>query len=93
MLNGEPYVVAPPTGSTAAKTFRQACAFALLSAFVHCQPVFAGGVEDYLYEWSQMQKTDPNGFYLMVGGISLMVFLSLTIFAGFIYYLYKCKFD
>lgn len=50
---------------------------------------FAGGVEDYLYDWSQMRKTDPNGFYLMIGGISLIVFLSLTIFGGFIYYLYK----
>jgi hypothetical protein len=60
------------------------CLFALSA-----RPAWAGGVEDYLYDMGQMQKTDPNGFNLMIAGISLIVFLSLTIFGGFIWYLYK----
>lgn len=80
---------------TVRKKFRLVQAsLCLLLANVSCAlPCRAGGVEDYLYDWSQMQKTDPNGFYLMCGGIGLMVFLSLTILAGFIYYLYKAEYD
>jgi hypothetical protein len=50
------------------------CLFALT-----VRPAWAGGVEDYLYDMGQMQKTDPNGFNLMIVGISLIFFLSLTI--------------
>jgi hypothetical protein len=47
------------------------------------------GVQVMLFEMGRMQKTDPNGFYLMIGCVSMLVFLALTIFGGFIYYLYK----
>lgn len=63
--------------------------FAALVMTVCALPANAGGVEDYLYDMGQMQKTDPNGFTLMIIGISLIVFLSLTIFGGFVWYLYK----
>lgn len=63
----------------------------LAASFLWCRAnvVWASAVEDYLYEFTQMQKTDPNGFYLMVAGVSLIAFLALTIFAGFMFYLYK----
>lgn len=63
----------------------------LAASLLWCRPniVWASAVEDYLYEFTQMQKTDPNGFYLMVAGVSLIAFLALTIFAGFMFYLYK----
>ena len=56
----------------------------LAASFLWCRAnvVWASAVEDYLYEFTQMQKTDPNGFYLMVAGVSLIAFLALTIFAG-----------
>ena len=47
------------------------------------------GVQVMLFEMSNMRKTDPQGFYLMIGSVALLAFLALTIFGGFIYYLYK----
>jgi hypothetical protein len=46
-------------------------------------------VQVMLFEMGRMQQTDPRGFYLMIGCVSLLAFLALTIFGGFIYYLYK----
>lgn len=65
------------------------CSLAASLLWFRANVVFASAVEDYLYEFTQMQKTDPNGFYLMVAGVSLIAFLALTIFAGFMFYLYK----
>jgi hypothetical protein len=47
------------------------------------------GVQLMLFEMERMQKTDPRGFYLMIGCVSMLAFLALTIFGGFIYYLYR----
>ena len=47
------------------------------------------GVQVMLFEMDRMQKTDPHGFYLMIGCVTMLAFLALTIFGGFIYYLYK----
>ena len=46
-------------------------------------------VEVYMFEMNRIRETDPNGFMLMICGVSLMAFLALTIFGGFIYYLYR----
>ncbi len=46
-------------------------------------------VQVMLFEMGNMRKTDPNGFYLMIGSVTLLAFLALTIFGGFIFYLYK----
>lgn len=65
------------------------CTMAASLLWCRASAAGASAVEDYLYEFSQMQKTDPNGFYLMVAGVSLIAFLAMTIFAGFMFYLYK----
>ena len=59
--------------------------FSLLMA----APARADGVEAYLYDFAQQQKTDPQGFYLMIGCVCLIAFLALTIFGGFLYYLFQ----
>jgi hypothetical protein len=46
-------------------------------------------VQVMMFEMGRMQKTDPNGFTLMIVSVSLLAFLALTIFGGFIYYLYR----
>jgi hypothetical protein len=46
-------------------------------------------VQVMLFEMQRMRQTDPNGFNLMIVSVSLLAFLALTIFGGFIYYLYK----
>ena len=46
-------------------------------------------VQVYMFEMNRIRQTDPQGFTLMICGVSLMVFLSLTILGGFIYFLYK----
>jgi len=42
-----------------------------------------------MFEMARMQKNDPRGFYLMIGCVTMLAFLALTIFGGFIYYLYR----
>jgi hypothetical protein len=46
-------------------------------------------MNDWFREFLELQTKDPQAFFLMIGCISLLVFLSLTIFGGFIWYLYK----
>ncbi|MBS1993199.1 MAG: hypothetical protein JSS83_21935 [Cyanobacteria bacterium SZAS LIN-3] len=46
-------------------------------------------VQVMLYEMERLKTTDPNGFWLMIISVSLLAFLALTIFGGFIFYLYK----
>lgn len=46
-------------------------------------------VQVMMFEMDRMRTTDPNGFLLMVCSVSLLAFLALTIFGGFIFYLYK----
>ncbi len=46
-------------------------------------------MNDWFREFLELQTKDPQAFFLMTGCISLLVFLSLTIFGGFIWYLYK----
>jgi len=45
-------------------------------------------MNDWFREFLELQTKDPQAFFLMIGCISLLVFLSLTIFGGFIWYLY-----
>jgi len=46
-------------------------------------------VQVMMFEMERMKTTDPNGFLLMIVSVSLLAFLALTIFGGFIFYLYK----
>jgi hypothetical protein len=46
-------------------------------------------VQVMLYEMERLKTTDPNGFWLMIISVCLLAFLALTIFGGFIFYLYK----
>ena len=46
-------------------------------------------MNDWFREFLELQTKDPQAFFLMIASISLLVFLSLTIFGGFIWYLYK----
>jgi hypothetical protein len=52
------------------------------------QPAIAGGADDWFREFFDVRNTDPQAFYLMCGCVSLIVFLALTIFGGFIACLY-----
>lgn len=53
-----------------------------------CQRAFAGGADDYFREFIEQRNTDPQAFMLMCGCVGLIVFLALTIFGGFIWFLY-----
>ena len=46
-------------------------------------------VQVFMFEMERMKTSDPNGFTLMIVSVSLIAFLALTIFGGFIFYLYK----
>lgn len=63
--------------------------FALTTfAITQAAPAFAGGADDYFREFLEQRNSDPQAFALMCGCVALIVFLALTIFGGFIWFLY-----
>lgn len=62
--------------------------FLTICALTQAAPAFAGGADDYFREFLDQRNSDPQAFALMCGCVALIVFLALTIFGGFIWFLY-----
>lgn len=63
--------------------------YTVLATLLLCPSgAWAGGAEDYFREFLEQRTNDPQAFTLMCCCIGLIVFLALTIFGGFIWFLY-----